>query len=167
MGTETRHASGKTGVATTSFSLHPPSSHPSVQIILLVLTKVVLFLLLELPKLLYSPSEEYKPASRVFPQLVPQWDEHSSVEENKGAWKRVFSQWTKPLLTLFADSDAVSRGGEKVWIEQCPGAKGQKHAIIKDAGHFIQEDQPEELCERILEFIQDNPVKLYRPASRL
>ena len=30
------------------------------------------------------PSEEYKVASRHYPQLVPQTDEHMSVEENKG-----------------------------------------------------------------------------------
>jgi haloalkane dehalogenase len=57
------------------------------------------------------PSEEYKSATRVLPQLVPQFDEHASVEENKGAWKRVFNKWDKPFLTLFTDKDAVTRGG--------------------------------------------------------
>ena len=88
-----------------------------------------------------------------------------SVEENKGAWKRVYSKWTKPLITIFGDSDPVSQGGEKVWIERCPGARGQKHTILK-GGHFIQEDQPEELCRLILQFIADNPMPLNPPFAR-
>lgn len=57
----------------------------------------------------------------------------------------------------------MSRGGERPWIEGVPGARGQKHAIIKGGGHFIQEDCPEELCRRLLAFIEDNPMDLYPP----
>ena len=77
------------------------------------------------------PEEKYKPATRVYPQLVPQTNAHMSVEENKGAWRRVYCRWDKPLITLFGDSDAISKGGERTWIEQVPGAEKQKHAIIK------------------------------------
>lgn len=104
------------------------------------------------------PSEEYKAASRVYPQLVPILDEHNSVEENKGAWKRVFEKWTKPFITLFGDSDPVTQGGEKVWIDTVPGGKSQKHEIIKGGGHFIQEDKPKEVCERLIAFISANPT---------
>ena len=54
------------------------------------------------------PSEEYKAATRVMPQIVPATEGHHSVEENLGAWKRVFSQWDKPFLTLYSDQDPVS-----------------------------------------------------------
>ena len=104
------------------------------------------------------PSEEYKAASRVYPQLVPILDEHGSVEENKGAWKRVFSRWSKPFITLFGDSDPVTRGGEQIWIDNVPGGKNQKHEIIKGGGHFIQEDKPREVCERLIAFITANPA---------
>ena len=107
------------------------------------------------------PDESYKPATRIYPQLVPQTDEHMSVEENKGAWRRVFSRFTKPLITIFGKHDNVSTGGEKIWIANCPGAKGQKHKII-DAGHFVQEDAPELMCELLIEFVNDNPVE-YNP----
>merc|ERR1712157_606954 len=73
------------------------------------------------------PSEEFKACSREFPRLVPQFEDHASVEENKGAWRRVFQQWNKPFLTLFSDQDPVSRGGEKIWKKLVPGAKGQAH----------------------------------------
>ncbi len=98
------------------------------------------------------PDETYKAGARRFPALVPVTPEHASVAENKAAWE-VLSRFAKPVLTLFGDSDAVTKGGERVFQERVPGAKGQAHAIIKDAGHFLQEDAPEDLVERIHAFI--------------
>merc|ERR1712118_305448 len=109
------------------------------------------------------PSEAFMVASREFPRMVPQFDDHASVEENKGAWRRVFSRWHKPLLTLFADQDNVSRGGEQIWQQAVPGAKGQPHEIIRDAGHFLQEDKPLEIVDKILAFVKSNPVPLNPP----
>ena len=63
------------------------------------------------------------------------------------------ARFTKPVLTLFSDSDPVTKGGERVFQERVPGAKGQAHTIIKDAGHFLQEDAPDELVEHIHAFI--------------
>lgn len=105
------------------------------------------------------PDESFKAATRVYPQLVPQFDEHMSVEENKGAWKRVFSNFRRPCLTLFASNDAVSRDGEKIWQELCPGAKipGIPHQLL-DGGHFIQEDQGGRICEIMIKFISDFPA---------
>jgi haloalkane dehalogenase len=65
----------------------------------------------------------------------------------------VLSDFTKPVLTLFSDSDPVTKGGERVFHERVPGAKGQPHTIIKNAGHFLQEDAPEELVAHIDAFI--------------
>jgi haloalkane dehalogenase len=98
------------------------------------------------------PDETYKAGARRFPALVPVTPEQASVAENKAAWA-VLSRFSKPVLTLFGDSDAVTKGGERVFQERVPGAKGQAHTIIKDAGHFLQEDTPEELVERIHAFI--------------
>eukprot|EP00937_MAST-01D_sp_MAST-1D-sp2_P006668 g6668.t1 len=103
------------------------------------------------------PSERFKAATRVFPRLVPQSDDHMSVEENAGAWRRVFARWRRPLLTLFSADDPVSRGGEAPWKEHVPGARGQAHEIVPDAGHFIQEDQPRLVCERLLAFVRATP----------
>jgi haloalkane dehalogenase len=94
------------------------------------------------------PDESYKAGARRFPALVPVTPEHASVAENKVAWE-VLARFTKPVLTLFSDADPVTKGGERVFLERVPGAKGQPHTIIKDAGHFLQEDAPDELVERI------------------
>jgi haloalkane dehalogenase len=98
------------------------------------------------------PDETYKAGARRFPALVPVTPEHASVAENKAAWQAL-SAFTKPVLTLFSDSDPVTKGGERVFHERVPGAKGQPHTIIKNAGHFLQEDAPDELVEHVHAFI--------------
>ena len=40
-------------------------------------------------------------ASRVAPQLATLPPENPSVEENRGAIRRVFQNWTKPFLTIW------------------------------------------------------------------
>jgi haloalkane dehalogenase len=99
------------------------------------------------------PDESYKEGARQFPTLVPITPEHASVAENKAAWT-VLETYDKPVLTAFGDKDAVTRGGERAFIERIPGARGQPHVILADAGHFLQEDRPEELCALIHNFIR-------------
>ena len=75
---------------------------------------------------------------------------------NREAWK-VLEEFDKPFLTTFSDSDPVTSGGERVFQKRIPGAKGQPHTIIKDAGHFLQEDAPEQLATLINGLIAANP----------
>lgn len=99
------------------------------------------------------PDERYKEGARQFPALVPITPDHPSVAENRAAWE-VLARFDRPLLTAFGSDDAVTRGGEKPFIDRVPGAAGQPHTIIAGAGHFLQEDAPEALCELIDRFIQ-------------
>ncbi|MEQ8859038.1 MAG: haloalkane dehalogenase [Pseudomonadales bacterium] len=103
------------------------------------------------------PSEEYLQGARQFPSLVPIIPDNPAVPANRAAWK-VFARFDKPFLTAFSDSDPVTRGGEKRFIETVPGAAGQKHAIIGGAGHFLQDDAGGELARIVIEFIRANPV---------
>jgi haloalkane dehalogenase len=98
------------------------------------------------------PDERYKEGARQFPTLVPITPDHASVAENKAAWE-VLSRFEKPVVTCFSDKDAVTHGGERVFIERVPGARGQPHTIVKGGGHFCQEDAPEELVRIILDHI--------------
>lgn len=91
------------------------------------------------------PDETYKEGARQFPTLVPITPEHGSVAENKAAWE-VLTRFDKPLLTAFGAEDAITRGGERPFIERVPGGKGQAHTVLQGAGHFLQEDVPAELC---------------------
>ncbi|MEI6417543.1 MAG: haloalkane dehalogenase [Sphingomonadales bacterium] len=98
------------------------------------------------------PDESFKEGARQFPTLVPITPEHGSVAENKAAWT-VLEQFTKPVLTAFSDKDAVTAGGEKLFISRMPGAAGQPHTIVAGAGHFCQEDAPEAYVRLILDHI--------------
>lgn len=99
------------------------------------------------------PDETYKEGARQFPTLVPITPGHASVADNRAAWA-VLERFERPVLTAFGDKDAVTKGGEKAFIERIPGARGQPHRIIAGGGHFIQEDAPEELCSLIDDLIR-------------
>jgi haloalkane dehalogenase len=99
------------------------------------------------------PDETYKAGARRFPALVPITPEHASVAENKAAWK-VLEAFHRPFLTAFSDSDPVTKGGDKLFQDRVPGAKGQAHVTIAGAGHFLQEDKPAELSDLIDQFMR-------------
>ncbi|MEM8498904.1 MAG: haloalkane dehalogenase [Pseudomonadota bacterium] len=102
------------------------------------------------------PSEEYKAGARTFPCLVPLFHDEAEVDENKHAWT-VLESFEKPLLTAFSDNDPVTSGGEKRFQKNVPGAQGQNHVTIANAGHFLQDEQPEACVQAILAFIKANP----------
>jgi haloalkane dehalogenase len=99
------------------------------------------------------PDETYKEGARQFPTLVPITPDHASVAENRAAWA-VLERFEQPVLTAFGDKDAVTKGGERAFIERVPGARGQPHRIIAGGGHFIQEDAPAELCALVDDLIR-------------
>jgi haloalkane dehalogenase len=98
------------------------------------------------------PSARYKAGARAFPKLVPITPDDPARDANRAAWD-VFRHWTKPFLTTFSNRDPIMRGGEKVWQDSVPGAQGQEHVIIRNAGHFLQDDKGPELAEVLIRFI--------------
>ena len=99
------------------------------------------------------PDDSYKAGARIFPTLVPTSpDDPASAPNRKAA--EVFSKWEKPFLTTFSDSDPVTKGGERFFQSRVPGAQGQPHTVIKDAGHFLQEDKGEEIAQIVVDFIK-------------
>ena len=91
--------------------------------------------------------------ARQFPSLVPIIPDNPAIPANRRAWE-FYERFDKPLLTAFSDSDPVTKGGEKRFIESVPGAQGQKHTIIKGAGHFLQDDAGEELANIVIDFMR-------------
>ncbi|GIW40932.1 MAG: haloalkane dehalogenase [Candidatus Binatia bacterium] len=102
------------------------------------------------------PDESYKAGARQFPVLVPISPDDPAAPANRRAWE-VLRRWEKPFLTAFSDSDPVTRGGERIFQELVPGARGQPHTIVEGAGHFLQEDKGEELAELVVRFCRENP----------
>jgi haloalkane dehalogenase len=112
------------------------------------------------------PDESYKEGARQFPALVLVKPDQASVAENRAAWE-ILGRFDKPVLTAFAEKDPVSKGGEKDFIERIPGARGQPHCIIAGAGHFIQEDAPEQLCALIDALIRSDACASAVPSSEI
>lgn len=83
---------------------------------------------------------------------MPTKPDDPASEANREAWK-VFEGWTKPFLTAFSDSDPITRGGEGVFQKRVPGAKDRDHVTVQGAGHFLQEDEGEQLAEVIARFV--------------
>lgn len=103
------------------------------------------------------PDEAYKEGARQFPLLVPVTPDDPASEKNRAAWG-VLSQWKKPFLTAFSDSDPVTAGADKAMQQLIPGCEGQAHTTIVNGGHFLQEDQGEKLAEVVNAFIVANPL---------
>jgi haloalkane dehalogenase len=101
------------------------------------------------------PDDAYKAGARIFPSLVPITPDDPAAGANRNAWQ-VLSRFEKPFLTAFSDGDPITRGGDKVFCKIIPGARNRIHVTIKDAGHFLQEDQGEQLARVVVDFMKSS-----------
>ena len=99
------------------------------------------------------PSARYKAGARAFPMLVPTEADNVASDDNRRAWVSL-EQFQKPFLTTFSNRDPITRGGERNFQKRVPGARNQPHIKIRNAGHFLQEDQPAELVEVLIRFVK-------------
>jgi haloalkane dehalogenase len=100
------------------------------------------------------PDESFKAGARAFPQLVPTRPDDPASDSNRAAW-RALAGFDRPFMTAFSDGDPITRGGDKPFRERVPGAAGQAHFTVRDAGHFLQEDAGEKLASKIIEFVAE------------
>jgi len=99
------------------------------------------------------PDDRYLAGARQFPLLVPTTPDDPAAEPNRRAWQ-VLRQWEKPFLCAFSDSDPITHGADLFLRRAIPGAEGQPHVTITGAGHFLQEDQGEELAQVVIDFMR-------------
>jgi haloalkane dehalogenase len=98
------------------------------------------------------PNDEFTAGARAFPGLVPVTPDDPASDANRAAWK-VLAAWEKPFLTLFSDSDPITRGADRFFQRTVPGCAGQPHATIEQAGHFLQEDKGPEIAEHLVRWL--------------
>ena len=96
------------------------------------------------------PDESYLAGARRFPSLIPLFADDSEVAENRAAWE-VLALFDKPFMCAFADNDPVTAGGDKPFLERVAGCRGVSHRTISPAAHFLQQDQPEQCVQAILD----------------
>ncbi len=102
------------------------------------------------------PDESYKAGARAFPALVPATPDDPAAPANRAAWAGLM-RFDRPVLTAFADKDPITRGADKLLQAAVPGARGQAHTTIANAGHFLQEDAGPELGRVVVDFIRATP----------
>jgi haloalkane dehalogenase len=103
------------------------------------------------------PDASYKAGTLQITCLIPIEETMAGVAENRKAWE-VVEKFDKPFLTAFSDRDPSTKGWEAIFRDRVPGAKGQPHVEIANAGHFVQEEQGPELA-RVLVDLMD---RMYR-----
>jgi haloalkane dehalogenase len=100
------------------------------------------------------PDETFKEGARQFPMLVPTSPEDPAHDANVAAWE-VLSAFTKPFLCCFS-GDAITKGGDAIFLRKVPGTLGQAHTTIAGTAHFLQEENGPELAAILNEFIEAN-----------
>ncbi len=100
------------------------------------------------------PDDSYCAGPRVMPSLIPTSPDDPAAAANKSAWAKLCASKT-PMLVAFSDSDPITGAMAPIFQREMRGAQGIEHPVIRDAGHFLQEDAGEEFAERILEFLRD------------
>jgi haloalkane dehalogenase len=100
------------------------------------------------------PDRSYTAGARQFPALIPLTRNDPGAAICR-ATMAALEQWRRPFLTAYSDGDPATRGWDAEFQERIPGAMGQDHTTIVGAGHFVQEQQGEELGRLIAKFVRD------------
>lgn len=100
------------------------------------------------------PDERYTAGARQFPMLVPDSPDNPESQANRDAWA-VLRSLKVPVLTAFGADDKIMEGVDAVFQKLMPGASGQPHTVLPEAGHFLQEDVGPELAKLTCRFIEN------------
>ncbi len=101
------------------------------------------------------PHRIYMAGIRAFPSLTGM-----VAGVNDDAWAGLMS-YDKPFLTIIGVRDNLNLGSEanqRRFIDNVPGARGQPHARLEEAGHFLQDDQGPDIARRMVEFMAAAPL---------
>ncbi len=100
------------------------------------------------------PNKKHKGGAVAFPLLVPGNRNDPAVKPIQKA-RDVLSDWDKPALVMFSDKDKILGGLQKFFYRLIPTSTEQQKIVIKDAGHFLQEEKGEEIAAYIDKFMKD------------
>ena len=97
------------------------------------------------------PTPESKAGVLAFPELVPAEPDHPNTEPMNRV-RDALRTWTKPTLVIWGAEDAalppaLAHG----FTELIPGAG--EPVVVDGAGHFLQEDRPDEVAAAIVRFL--------------
>lgn len=100
-----------------------------------------------------SPTDYY--AARKFPSLIPTDESDPEAILNKKLNIKL-RQFSKPFISIWGNhEDLMWNGKDSILQNNIKGAKNQKHYKL-ESNHFIQEDQPAQLTEILIDFFKKN-----------
>lgn len=99
------------------------------------------------------PSDEFKAGARVFPALIPVRPDDPSSDAVRAS-RAVLSSSAMPFLTVFGEQDPIGGAADGMFQQLVPGATGQPHVRLPDAGHNMPEDAGETLGDIIAGFVE-------------
>ncbi|MEY3841644.1 MAG: haloalkane dehalogenase [Brevundimonas sp.] len=98
------------------------------------------------------PEPAYQAGIVAFPQLIAIFEDNPGVPLNREIREKL-KRFDKPFLTVWGGKDMVTPGGDRRLQREIPGTAGQAHLHLPEAGHFLQEDAPDEAVQAILSFM--------------
>ena len=94
------------------------------------------------------PDPTFKAGAKAMPEIMPTEPDNPASEANRTAWQRL-SEWPKPFLVAFSDSDPITSAMGPILHRVVPGSTS---VTIEGGGHFVQEDAGPALAKAIVEF---------------
>lgn len=99
------------------------------------------------------PDDSYKAGARVFPSLIPVTPDDPSTNAVRAS-RAVLEGSSLPFLTVYGEQDPIAGGADAMFQGLTPGAGGQPHVRLVEAGHNMPEDSPETLGVVVAEFAE-------------
>jgi haloalkane dehalogenase len=97
--------------------------------------------------------DTYSAAARAMPGLVPTSPDDPAAPANRSAWAKLCASPT-PMLVAFGDGDPITGAMAPIFQREMAGARGIDHPVVRDAGHFLQEDAGEQLAGFLVDFLR-------------
>lgn len=98
------------------------------------------------------PTAATRAGIAAFPKMIPDNTNHPNAEYISEI-DRTLQQWDIPVLVMYSDKDIAFKVEEGQRIaNMVPNGRFQ---VVRDAGHYLQEDTGEEIAERMVTFLRD------------
>ena len=98
------------------------------------------------------PTAASRAGIAAFPKMIPGNDRHPNAAYISQI-DSVLRNWDVPVLVMFSDEDIAFKPTEGQRIaEMVPDGRFQ---VVRNAGHYLQEDAGEEIAQRMVTFLRD------------
>lgn len=101
------------------------------------------------------PDDTYQAGARVFPALIPVRPDDPSAPAVRTS-REALARWDRPFLTVYGVQDPIGGAADAMFHALVPGANGQPHVRLADAGHNLPEDAGDLLGTVVAGFITAN-----------